>query len=121
MPREAVAGLSIALTIVAVPLRPTGIISIVAPVVVRGLPVVPWTAAERPGLLVISIPRSEVRLPPVGIANAVVGGSTVPAIRGVSVLLVARVIIARIKIEHARLRRIPLQCRYAYRVYAGGE
>jgi hypothetical protein len=105
VPREGIPRVSIALTMVAVPLRPTRIIVAIAPMLVRGLPIVARTAAERPRIFVISIARSEVRLPPVVIPIAVVGGTTVPAIRSTSVpLVVARVVITRVKIEHAALR-----------------
>ncbi|HEX5107291.1 MAG TPA: hypothetical protein VFV95_02535 [Vicinamibacterales bacterium] len=65
--RERIARLSIALTIVAVPVRPTGIITPI-PTMVIGLPVVSWTATEYPRIVVLSIARPEVGLPPVVIA-----------------------------------------------------
>ena len=105
MPRERVPWLPIALTTVAVALGPTCIITTISPVLIRGLPIAFWTAAERPGILVVSIARLEVGLPPVVIAIAVIGGAPVPAIRSASVsLIVARIVIARVKIEHAALR-----------------
>ena len=72
---------------------------------IGGLSIASWTAAERPGTLVVAVMRSDVGLPPVVIAISVVGGTTAPAIWGVSVpLVVARIVVARIKIEHAALR-----------------
>ena len=76
VPRERVARLPIALTTVAVALRPACIITPIAAVLVRGLPVVSWTAAERPRIVVIAVARSDVGLPPVVIAIAVVRGTT---------------------------------------------
>ena len=105
MPCEGVARPPIALTIVAVPLSPPGIIAPVPPMHIRGLTVIARTTAERPRIIVTSVARSDVGLPPVVIAIAVVGGTTAPAIWGVSVpLAVARIVVARIKIEHAALR-----------------
>jgi hypothetical protein len=89
---------------VPVPLGPTCII-VVALVLTRALPIIAWTATEGPGVVVIAVAPSEVGLPPVVIAIAVVGSATVPAIRSAPVpLVVARVVIARVKIEHAALR-----------------
>lgn len=105
MPRERVPWLPIALTTVAVALGPTCIITTISAVLIRGLPIASWTAVERPGILVIAVTRSEVGLPPLVIAIVVVGGATIPATRGASVpLVVARVVIARVKIEDAALR-----------------
>ena len=99
---ERMARLSLALTTVAVPLRKTCIIMPISPVLVGVFLVASWTPAEHPGVLGFSIARSEVWLPPVVIAIAVVGGTTVPAVRGASVpLVVARVVVARVEIEHA--------------------
>jgi hypothetical protein len=105
VPRERITPLSIALTTVTVALSPTRIITIVAAVVVRGLPVVSCTTTEGPGVVVIAAARSEIGLPAVVIPIAVVGTATVPAILSASVpLVVARVVVARVKIEHADLR-----------------
>ncbi len=105
VPREHGPWLPIALTTVAVAPGPTCIITTISAMLIRGLPIASWTSAERPGILVIAVTRSEVALPPVVIAIAVVRGITVPAIRRVFVpLVVARVVVARVKIEHAALR-----------------
>ena len=105
VPRERVPWLPIALTTVAVALGPTCIITTISAMLIRGLPIASWTATERPGILVIAVTRWEVRLPPVVIAIAVVGGATVPAIRCVSVpLIIARVVIARVEIHIGALR-----------------
>jgi hypothetical protein len=100
VPRERIAPLSIALATVTVPLSPTCIITVVAAMVVRGLSVVSWTTAKCPRIVVIAIARPDVRLPPVVITLAIVGGAAVPAIRGASVPLV----IARVEIHIAARR-----------------
>jgi hypothetical protein len=100
MPRERITPLSIALTILAVPIRPTCIITPIPGVVIGGLPVASWTATERPRIVIVSVSGSEGGLPPVVVANAVVGAATVPAIRCVYVpLLIARVVVARVKMS----------------------
>ena len=105
MARECITPLSIALTTVIVPLPPTCIITVVAAVVVRRLPVVSWTAAERPRIVVVSVAGSEVGLLPVIIAITILGGATVPAIGGVSVsLIVPGVVIAKVEIHIAAFR-----------------
>jgi hypothetical protein len=86
-------------------LGPTCIITTISAVLIRGLPIASWITAERHGILVIAVTRSEVGLPPVVIAIAVVRGATVPTIRRVSVsLVVARVVVARVEIHIAALR-----------------
>ena len=54
MPCEGVARPSIALTIVAVPLSPPGIIAPGPPMRIRGLTVIARTTAERPRIIVTS-------------------------------------------------------------------
>jgi hypothetical protein len=103
--RERVAHPTIALSTVAVALTPTGIITTISAVLVRGLPIAARTAAERPRIVVIALARSDVGLPRVVITIAVVGGASVRATRRMFVaLIVARVVVARITIEHAALR-----------------
>jgi hypothetical protein len=101
MPRERVPWLLLALPIVAVALGPTCIITTIPAVLSRCLLIASRTAAECLDILVIAT-GSDVGLPPVVSAIAVVGGVTVPAIRVASMpLVVARVVIARVIIEHA--------------------
>jgi hypothetical protein len=97
VPRERIGRPSIALTTVALPLCPTCIITPILSLVTRCVAVVPRTAAERAGVVVMTVALPEVGLPPVVIAITVVGGTTASPTQRVSVpLVVAGVVVARI-------------------------
>ena len=75
-----------------------GIVIAVSSRDVRPLPVVSGASSERTRVVNIAVARPSVRLSPVVIALAVVGGATAPPIRDVSAPLdvFARVMVARI-------------------------
>jgi hypothetical protein len=60
--------LLIAVTPLTISVSPTCVITTVGPMVIRALSIVAGTAAERSCIVVISVARSEVKLPPVVIA-----------------------------------------------------
>jgi hypothetical protein len=102
---ERVPRVSIALATVAVAVGPTGIVIAVSPVLIRGVPLVPWTAAERPCIIVTSVarPRSVVARVVITIALARVAAASAAWQVGVP-LIIAGVVVPRIEVEHAPLR-----------------
>jgi hypothetical protein len=104
--RERVPDLGIAFACVAVAVRPTGIVIAVSSLRVRPLPVVSRTASERPRVAIIAVTRPSIGLSPVVIALLVAGAAAGSATRCVRVpLVVSRVVITRVKIEHAASQR----------------
>jgi hypothetical protein len=103
---------AISLASVVIPLCPPCIIAAVAAVLVGGLPVAPRAAPERPGVVIIPIPRSDVRLPPVVIAIGRARGpraasrslDLVAFVAASYLASVARIVeIPRIEIQHREL------------------
>jgi hypothetical protein len=104
--RECIPRVSIALAMVAVPFRPSCIIPAIPSVISRAFPIIARTTTERPRIVVISAARSDLGLASVVTAIAIVRAAA-SASRGASVpLAVARVVIARVKIEHDVYQRV---------------
>jgi len=114
IPHEHVAWVKSARIMVA--FRPARIVQAIAGMLVGvgASRVAAWTAAKLASVIVPIAPSSLGLAPVV----AVVPGSAAAASAMLvsAVTLAAGVVIARIKIEHAALRQIPLQCRYERRV-----
>jgi hypothetical protein len=90
------------LAVVAVTFWPASIITTVPHVLVRGLTIASGAATERPRIVVISIARPEVRLPPVVPVAIIIGAASVAA-RAVEAMafVITRINIARIEIHIA--------------------
>ncbi len=100
MSRERISWAPIALPIA---VRPARIVVPIASVVFRFgvLPIVPWTAAERPHVGIITTARVNFGLAPVAIAMAAIRASATRANRLAAMPLVGtQVVVARVAIEH---------------------
>jgi len=97
--RERVSRVRVALSAVAVAFRPTGIVTAIAPVLVSVLSIAAWTTTERPRVVNITLARSDLRLArvvfPVAVTSTAAAASVDPVL-----LVVARVVVTRVKIKH---------------------
>jgi hypothetical protein len=92
------------LAVVAVALRPATIIKTVPHVLVRRLTIASVAATERPHIVVISIARPEVRLPPVVPVAIIIRTASVAALAVAIAIIVARILVTRVEVHAAALR-----------------
>jgi hypothetical protein len=106
--RKHVSRVGVALTVVAFAFRPTGIVTAIARVLVSVLSIAAWATTERPSVVIVTLPRSNLRLArvifPVAVARTAAAASVGPV-----PLVVARIVITRVKIKHSAppVNRLP--------------
>jgi hypothetical protein len=104
MSAECIRDLAIAFSIVAISVRPAGIVIAVrhVAVAVRALPFAARTASKRQSVVIIAVARARLRLAPVVMAIVVAGAAAASTLRRVGLaLVVACVVVARIEV-HSR-------------------
>jgi hypothetical protein len=106
--RQRVSRVGVALTAVAFAFGPPCIVTAIAPLLVSVLSIAAWTTTERPSVVIVTLARSNLRLARVVFPVALTRTAAAASIGPVP-LVVARVVITRVKIKHGAppVNRLP--------------